>query len=87
MDENWGWLSTYFLNRTVPWAMSFGNEIDPFLPRFVNSQEQFKPILDNPNILMVRSSLDYIFPSMPHMGTKVHGQLHEFNHMIRMSLF
>jgi hypothetical protein len=23
MDENWGWLSSYFLNRTALWATHF----------------------------------------------------------------
>lgn len=50
-DENWGWLSTYFLNRTVPWAMSFTDADNPFKPGFKYPQQQVQHILDNENIV------------------------------------
>lgn len=51
MDENWGWLSTYFLNRTVPWAMSFTANDNPFSRDFTYPQEQVQRILDNENVI------------------------------------
>ena len=53
MDENWGWLSTYFLNRTVPWATSFTGEGDPLNKNFQFGHEQIKPFLDDPNLIML----------------------------------
>ena len=51
MDENWGWLSTYFLNRTVPWALSFDSHDDPFSTEYRTPQQQVQDILDNDNIV------------------------------------
>lgn len=51
MDENWGWLSTYFLNRTVPWALSFDSHDDPFSKDYRTPQQQVQTILDNANIV------------------------------------
>lgn len=50
-DENWGWLSTYFLNRTVPWAMSFDSVDSPFSKDFRYPQQQVQEVLDNDNIV------------------------------------
>ena len=52
VDENWGWASSYYLNRTVPWAMSFTDNDRPFSSNFQYPQEQIqKLVLDNENIV------------------------------------
>ena len=33
-DENWGWMSSYILNRTAPWATSFVDPRDPKDPNY-----------------------------------------------------
>lgn len=53
MDENWGWLSTYFLNRTITWAMSFDSGPSPFSPKFKYCLDEMKAFLDNPNLVML----------------------------------
>lgn len=53
MDENWGWLSTYFLNRTVPWALTFAGEENPMHTKFKFPQEHMQFMLDDPNLIMM----------------------------------
>eukprot|EP00596_Hydrurales_sp_CCMP1899_P005362 CAMPEP_0119037736 /NCGR_PEP_ID=MMETSP1177-20130426/6215_1 /TAXON_ID=2985 /ORGANISM="Ochromonas sp, Strain CCMP1899" /LENGTH=422 /DNA_ID=CAMNT_0006999363 /DNA_START=312 /DNA_END=1577 /DNA_ORIENTATION=- len=53
MDENWGWLSTHFLNRTTSWGFTFGKNVDSRgMPR--NGQlEDVRPFLDHEKLLMM----------------------------------
>lgn len=54
MNENFGYLSTYFLNRTFPgYGFSFDGVSDPFNKRYRNPGEQVKKILDDPNLVML----------------------------------
>lgn len=57
MDENWGWLSTYFLNRTVTWALTLrnahGGEDNPLHPKFTYPEDQMAFMLNNPNLVMM----------------------------------
>eukprot|EP01035_Chromulina_nebulosa_P022397 gene22397-29001_t len=53
MDENWGWLSSYFLNRTVPWGFGFGNEKNPYANKYTYPLETIRKFLDNPNLVML----------------------------------
>eukprot|EP01035_Chromulina_nebulosa_P022400 gene22400-29004_t len=52
MDENWGWLSSYILNRTVPWGFGIG-ESNPYKPEHKYMQETLKEFLDDPNLVML----------------------------------
>jgi len=52
-NENWGWLSTYFLNRTVHWGRVFQGEENPYKPGYRPPIEQIRNFLDNPNIVMM----------------------------------
>jgi len=54
-DENWGWLSTYFLNRTVTWGMSFGQYggMDPKDSRFRYGHDLMNDFLEDENLLML----------------------------------
>jgi hypothetical protein len=53
LDENWGWLSTHFLNRTTSWRFSSGKNVDSRgMPR--NGQlEDVKLFLDHEKLLMM----------------------------------
>jgi hypothetical protein len=53
MNENWGWLSTYFLNRTVLWGKVFAGNDDPFSKEYVYPKDQISFLLDDPNIVML----------------------------------
>lgn len=58
MDTNWGWLSTYFLNRTVAWALSLDpythpGKAKPFHPKYKSPIDDVKELLDDPNLLMM----------------------------------
>lgn len=50
-NENWGWGSTYFLNRTVPWSMGFGQIQNPFDQNYEYPDQALKDILDDENIV------------------------------------
>ena len=50
MNENWGWLSTHFLNRTCGW----GYHLTEDLRHSGNSAtQQMLPFLDDPNLVML----------------------------------
>jgi hypothetical protein len=51
MDENWGWLSTYFVNRTVPWALSLSKHPNPWSKDFPYCNEYMARVLDDPNLV------------------------------------
>jgi len=50
MNENWGWLSTHYLNRTATWGFGLTEDL-----RYSHesSNEQIKPFLDDPNLVMI----------------------------------
>ena len=48
MDENWGWLSSHFLNRSVTWGFRF-NHGDVFTAPY--NDEEIKPLLDDDNLI------------------------------------
>ena len=51
MDENWGWASTHFLNRTASWGLGIV-DTNPF--RSTNfPDDELKQFLDNPNLIML----------------------------------
>jgi len=54
-NENWGWLSTYFLNRTIYWSriLDGDEEENPYKPQYRAPVEQIRSFLDNPNIVML----------------------------------
>jgi len=55
-DENWGWLSSYFLNRTITWGMSFGKyaSANPLTtPGFQNANLLADEILNDENLIML----------------------------------
>jgi len=55
-DENWGWLSSYFLNRTITWGMSFGKyaSANPLTTSgFQNANLLVDEILDDENLIML----------------------------------
>ena len=54
-DENWGWLSTYFLNRTVTWGMSFEESagMNPQDKNFRYGKDIMKDFIDDENLLML----------------------------------
>lgn len=51
MDENWGWISTHFLNRTASWGFTIDKSLSPYTN--VGWTDQLAPFLDNPNLLML----------------------------------
>jgi hypothetical protein len=53
MDENWGWLSTYFLNRTALWAtnLDMDNNFKYFSDKFPDAE--MKPFLDDERLVML----------------------------------
>ena len=48
MNENWGWASTYYPNRTAAWAMRLRDDAHPVTSPF--PQDEMAPILDDPNV-------------------------------------
>ena len=50
MDENWGWLSTHFLNRTASWGFTFSNKYGPMR---ADQTKEISPFLDNPSVVML----------------------------------
>lgn len=50
MDENWGWASSAFINRTASWGFSFDPGLGPLKAKHT---EELLPFLDNPNLLML----------------------------------
>lgn len=53
MDENWGWLSTHFLNRSVSWAMSLGPISNPYDPNFRYCDDFMNSFLNDDNLIMM----------------------------------
>lgn len=56
MNENFGYLSTYFLNRTYSGnghSLCFYGECDPFNKDFVDASKAARAVLDDPNLLMM----------------------------------
>ena len=51
MDENWGWLSTHFLNRTASWGFNLLKALEP--NSTISQLEQMSPFLDHPKVIMV----------------------------------
>ena len=56
MDENWGWVSSYFPNRTISWRFHFGHDgtINPApeLPH-TGQLDDLRPLLDQPKLIML----------------------------------
>jgi hypothetical protein len=52
MDENWGWLSSCFTNRTISWGFNFNNSLPNWVP-VDRQQEEVSEILDHPNITAI----------------------------------
>ena len=50
LDENWGWLSTHFLNRTASWGFTYSNKYGPLK---ANQLAEISPFLDHPNVIMM----------------------------------
>lgn len=50
MDENWGWASSAFLNRTASWGFSFDPSLGPLQSKHT---EELLPFLENPNLVML----------------------------------
>lgn len=50
-NENWGWLSTYFLNRTINWKHSFSGK--DILKAQASQTLELQAFLDDPNLLML----------------------------------
>ncbi len=53
-NENWGWASTQFLNRSVSWNINLaGDGSDPFSKGFKYPDEALKPFLDREEIILM----------------------------------
>jgi len=50
MDENWGWISTHFLNRTASWGFTINRKNGPMNAMQL---EEMLPFLDNPKLIML----------------------------------
>ena len=50
LDENWGWLSTHFTNRTASWGLSLTSKHGPFK---ADQLKEISPFLDDPNLLVL----------------------------------
>jgi hypothetical protein len=61
MNENWGWLSTNFLNRTITWSAAILGERNPYRATFVYAEDLMKPLLDNPNLIMFLTNQHHNF--------------------------
>lgn len=54
MNENFGYLSTYFLNRSFPsYGFSFNGIDSPFDPSYIPPMKQIQRILDDDNLVML----------------------------------
>lgn len=55
MDDNWGWLSTYFLNRTAYYGtrLDGSNVQDPYSVEYKTPIQQAESFLDDPNLVML----------------------------------
>ena len=53
MDENWGWLSSYYLNRTVPWSFTFQSDPNPFHSDYKSCSIEMNELLSNPNLIVL----------------------------------
>ena len=53
MDENWGWLSTYFLNRTVLWSSHLLPQNNLQFFGNVFPEEEISSFLNDPKLLML----------------------------------
>lgn len=51
-NENWGWLSTYFLNRTINWKHTFKNGKDIHKGQ-ADQTGELRAFLDDPNLIML----------------------------------
>ena len=49
-DENWGWLSTHFLNRTASWGFTYSRRLGPMR---ANQLEEISSFLDDPRVIML----------------------------------
>lgn len=65
IDENWGWLSTYFLNRSATWGMSYGSSssMTPRDGRFQRADQikEIQHFLNDPNLLMLAVNTHHNF--------------------------
>lgn len=54
-NENWGYVSTYFLNRTVHWGfrLKAHSEENPYKPGYEPPLNDVKKFLDDPNLVML----------------------------------
>jgi hypothetical protein len=50
MDENWGWASSCFMNRTASWGFSYDQSLGPMKS---NHNKELLPFLDDPNLIML----------------------------------
>ena len=53
MDENWGWLSSYFLNRTALWATHLTPKNNFNYHTKIFTEDEIRPFLDDPRLLML----------------------------------
>jgi hypothetical protein len=51
-NENWGWLSTYFLNRTINWKHTFQSGKDIYRGQ-AGQTDELRAFLDDPNLIML----------------------------------
>ena len=48
MNENWGWMSSWFPNRTAAWGVRFSDSAHPLKSAW--PLEEIRPLLDDPNV-------------------------------------
>ena len=69
MDENWGWLSSYFLNRTARWATHLTPKNNFNLKTSEFTEDEIRPFLDDPRLLMLLVNQHHNVSSHPKVLT------------------
>ena len=69
MDENWGWLSSYFLNRTHIWATHLTPKNNFNFKTSEFTEDEIRPFLDDPRLLMLLVNQHHNVSSHPKVLT------------------
>jgi hypothetical protein len=50
-NENWGWLSSYYTNRTVCWGLRYHRHHHPVSSMY--NEDELQPLLNDPNVVAI----------------------------------
>jgi hypothetical protein len=72
MNENWGWLSTTFLNRSVGWGLTFQDGPNFLDKNFKLGVQQFSKFVDDPNLVMLVVNQHHNVRTLHHLLSDCH---------------